>query len=179
MRPVFLLPALLFHLAPTSCSTASEEAEDLLQSSCVHEELTLDRTLEDGSACDNFGYSDCARGSSGSECINYCAFKFCQSGPCESDDDCSAFGAIYACQEYIVSDRSYGMWCGESDCVKGLQGCPCLDTGDCYNYPFIEAYCGEDNICTGTYTCQEDCIQGSVCCGGSLCSGNCIGTPCC
>ena len=178
MKGAKLIFLLLLSLVLAQCSSDSQE-QDQLQSECVHNFIDLDRNLIDGMRCFNFSYSDCGGGPSASECINYCAFEMCQSGPCEKDADCSAYGTSYECQEYTVSGTDYGQWCGESDCPKGTQGCPCLDLGDCYDSQFIDAFCEADNICSGTYTCTPSCIVGSVCCGGAFCSGNCIGTPCC
>ena len=154
------------------------DAEDSLQSACVLDILGLSRTLPDGSACDNFGYSDCK--GFASECINVCAFDVCQSGTCTEDADCTALGGERECMDYVVSDRSYGSYCGVSDCPKGTPGCPCLDSGTCRasSISGVTVSC-EAERCVADDPCPAGCRQGSVCCGGTLCSGDCIGTPCC
>ena len=150
-----------------------------LQSSCVIDQLGLERTLADGQSCSNFGYSDCE--GSGSECINYCAHGRCQPGECNTDSDCeSRFGAGYECTEYVVSGDSYGFWCRLSDCPKGTLGCPCTDAGLCGSDPFGSGAM----TCTASNRCESSCpaacrVGSSVCCGGAFCSGDCIGTPCC
>ena len=156
---------------------------EALQSQCVINQLNLERTIEDGSACSNFGYSDC--NGSGSECIGYCAHGFCQPEPCEAEEDCNAdFGELggrekWACEPYVVSSRDYGTWCNAvENCPEGTVNCPCLPGGVCGPDPW-----GDGNMTCSGGTCESSCpsacIQGSVCCGGTLCSGNCIGTPCC
>ena len=153
-------------------------AEDLLQSDCVQEELEIARTLADGSSCSNFGYSDCD--GFASECVNVCAFSVCQPGSCTSDTDCGGLGLQLECMDYVVSDVSYGNFCGVSDCPKGTPGCPCLDSGTCRpsSISGVTVTC-DAGTCVSNDSCPAGCREGSVCCGGSLCSGNCIGTPCC
>ncbi len=162
---------------------APKSGPGALQSQCVINQLNLERNIPDRSLCDNFGYSDCF--GFGSECINYCAFGFCQPAECSTPEDCSAsfgelpIGVKWTCHEYIVSNKGYGNWCEfVEDCPEGSVNCPCLP-GD---------LCGPDPWGTGNMSCvagacesscPSACIQGSVCCGGSLCAGNCIGTPCC
>jgi len=157
--------------------------EGSLQSSCVSNQLNLDRTLSDGEACDNFGYSDCL--GFASECINYCAHKFCQPMPCETSADCDANfadpgpGRGFLCEDYVVSGKAYGSWCKVDEvCDEGTLNCPCAPGNVCGPDPFG---LGNMNCVDGTCesSCPAACIQGSVCCGGTLCSGNCIGTPCC
>ena len=59
-----------------ACSgDAASSSKGSLQSSCVADQLNLERLFSDGSACDNWGYSDCY--GFASECIGYCAFGFC------------------------------------------------------------------------------------------------------
>jgi hypothetical protein len=154
-----------------------------LQSPCVINQLDLERYIPDRHVCDNWGYSDCT--GFGSECINYCAFGFCQPEECETPDDCeTAFGGLpvgvkWVCEEYVVSSKGYGNWCEFVEhCTEGTPGCPCLPGGVCGPDPWGE---GDMSCAGGTCesSCPSSCIQGSVCCGGSLCSGNCIGTPCC
>jgi len=156
---------------------------EALQSQCVINQLDLERTIANGSACDNWGYSDC--NGFGSECIGYCAHKFCQPESCESGQDCDAyFGELtgrekWSCEEYVVSSTGYGTWCKAVEhCPEGTVNCPCLPGDLCGPDPWGEG----DMICSGgtcESSCPSACIQGSVCCGGALCSGNCIGTPCC
>jgi len=156
----------------------SGSSEELLQSSCVHDNIDLPRTVEDGEDCANFGYGDCPADEMASECVNYCAHDTCQAGPCSTDGDCEGFGANYECLPYVVDGDDYGTWCGYTDCPKGTYGCPCKE-GKCFppdEYWTLECV---DGTCQGDDGCPSGCRVGSVCCGGALCSGNCIGTPCC
>jgi hypothetical protein len=162
-----------------ACSDGGGEAgAGGLQSSCVIDELGLERTLADGQECSNFGYSDCS--GFGSECINSCAFDICQEAPCTNDEGCAAtFGPAFECQDYVVSSKSYGRWCNESDCPRGTLGCPCRSDGSCANDPY-----GSGPMSCTDSSCESSCpvacrVGTSVCCGGALCSGDCIGTPCC
>lgn len=81
-----------------------------LQSSCVSDQLNLERMFPDGSECDNWGYSDCY--GFASECINYCANGFCQPQSCDTAADCVEFfreiplGVGWECNEYVVSSTS-------------------------------------------------------------------------
>jgi hypothetical protein len=175
----FAFAALLLGVA--ACSDADDElgAAAVLQSPCVADQLNLVRDLEDGQSCDNFGYSDCT--GFASECVNYCAFEFCQREPCLDDTDCELeFGVNFECKDYVVSDTDYGRWCDESDCPRGTLGCPCLSDGTCGADP----YGSGAMTCSASDTCESACpaacrVGGSVCCGGAFCSGDCIGTPCC
>jgi hypothetical protein len=178
-----LLLVLAAGLVLCGCGGAGQgELDRILQNDCVHGQLNLPRTLDDGSSCDNFSYSDC-RGDpfpSASECINYCAFDICQPGPCAADSDCAWLGVDFDCQHYIVSNDDYGQWCDESKCPKGTPGCPCLPDGSCYEPDeWWHVSCSGENVCEGGDGCPYGCRAGSVCCGGALCSGNCVGTPCC
>ena len=154
-----------------------------LQSSCVSNQLDLERTIENAYECDNWGYSDCY--GFASECINYCANGFCQPDSCDTPEDCVVFFrelppfAAWECNEYVVASTSYGTWCEiVGACAEGTSGCPCAPGGVCEPDPF-----GPGNMICANGTCESSCpsscIQGSVCCGGALCSGDCIGTPCC
>ena len=154
-----------------------------LQSSCVSNQLDLERAIPDGQGCDNWGYSDCY--GFASECVNYCAHEFCQPESCETAKDCEGFfgtpqaGLGWVCTDYVVSSRSYGTWCDLDEvCVEGTINCPCAPGDVCGPDPF-----GSGNMrcvaVTWESTCPSACIVGSVCCGGAFCSGNCIGTPCC
>lgn len=170
----------------SGCSGAGDapaSGAGALQSQCVINQLDLVRNVADGNSCSNFGYSDCT--GFGSECINYCAFGFCQPGECASPDDCvAAFGAApvglaWLCKDYVVSNKSYGKWCESvTGCPEGTVNCPCLPGDLCGPDPW-----GDGNMsCVGGFCesqCPSSCIVGSVCCGGTLCAGNCIGTPCC
>lgn len=154
-------------------------ATDQLQSSCVHENMTLERTIANGQECSNFSYSDCPVGDMGSECVSYCAFDICQSKSCARDADCTAVKAGLECQSYIVSQQDYGKWCGVPDCPKGEVGCPCREDGTCIapdSYWTVRCTASQ---CEGTDSCPTGCRSGSLCCGGAFCGGDCIGTPCC
>ena len=167
-----------------ACSgDAASSGKGALQSSCVSNQLNLDRTDADGSACDNWGYSDCY--GFASECIGYCAFGFCQPESCSSAENCVQFfreiplGVGWECNEYVVSSTSYGTWCEiVKTCPEGTLNCPCAPGEMCGSDPF-----GSGDMACANGTCESSCpsacIQGSVCCGGSLCGGDCIGTPCC
>ena len=96
-----------------------------LKSKCVDAELELSHDLADGSKCSTFSYGDCARGSSSSECINFCAHSLCQPAECITDADCIAFGNA-TCQEYVVSGTDYGRWCKKDSSSGGSGGCDCL-----------------------------------------------------
>jgi hypothetical protein len=170
--------AVVMGLAISACGQSGGET-DQLQSSCVRGNLNMSRDIPDGGACYNFGYTDCPAGDTASDCVHYCAFDVCQSAPCSNDDDCAVYSAIYECQNYVVSGTNYGAWCGESDCPKGTQGCPCRDDGTCDSDNFTDALCGNDNLCAGTSNCPLACRLEYSCCGGALCGGDCIGTPCC
>ncbi len=173
-------------LVASSCSGEGDgptSGAGALQSSCVINQLNLVRDIPDGDACDNFGYSDCF--GFGSECINYCAFDFCQPAECKSQEDCDAafgplpIGNVWLCHEYVVSRKEYGAWCESVEaCTEGTVNCPCLPGDLCGSDPW-----GEGNMSCVAGLCESQCpsscIVGSVCCGGSLCAGNCIGTPCC
>lgn len=183
MRRVLVFP-LAGCIVLASCGGGSTQGEldRTMQNACVHRNLDLPRTIEDGDECASFSYSDC-RGDpfpSASECINYCAFDICQPGHCVDDADCSWLGIDYECQHYVVSGDDYGLWCGETDCPKGTPGCPCLPDGSCHEPDeWWEVSCNAQDVCEGGDTCPYGCRVGSVCCGGALCSGDCIGTPCC
>jgi len=153
-----------------------------LQSACVLDILGLERTLPDGAACDNFGYSDCA--GFGSECLHFCAFDVCQPAECATAEDCAAVGAPpyglgWACEEYVVSGEGYGTYCHAVEvCPEGTVGCPCAVGDTCGPDPWGDG----DLSCVSGYcesACPASCIAGSVCCGGAFCSGDCIGAPCC
>ncbi len=170
-------------IASCDGESGSSNGEGSLQSSCVANQLDLERTLEDGKGCDNWGYSDCS--GFASECINYCAHGFCQPESCETNADCSAYfadpgpGIGFLCEDYVVNSKSYGSWCKLGEvCDEGTLNCPCAPGDVCGPDPF-----GDGNMRCVSGTCESQCpsacIQGSVCCGGTLCSGNCIGTPCC
>lgn len=155
------------------CSDSeNEDAGGRLQSDCVRENLPLPRTLQDGSECDNFGSAGCGKVFA-SECIGFCAFDVCQSGPCTADTDCAPPAVV--CLDYVIDGVSFDTWCGPSPCPQGEVGCPCGQAGTCSG----SAVCNENNLCELNDSCAAGCRQGSVCCGGLLCSGNCIGTPCC
>jgi hypothetical protein len=183
VRVIGVSTALWLAVACSASGSDPVAGPGALQSQCVIDQLNLERTLADGQACDNWGYSDCS--GFGSECINYCAFDFCQPEPCETAEDCNAFfgelgGAeTWACEEYVVSSKGYGTWCTPVEhCPEGTVGCPCLPGDACGPDPWGEGNMTcEAGICESS--CPSACIQGSVCCGGAFCSGNCIGTPCC
>ena len=170
-------------LLMTACGDSASGGKGSLQSSCVSDQLNLERTIADGFECDNFGYSDCY--GFASECIGYCAFGFCQPQSCQSAEDCVQFFrelpeiAAWECNDYVVSATSYGTWCQIVEaCPEGTLNCPCAPGDLCGPDPFGPG----DMVCangTCESSCPSACIVGSVCCGGALCSGDCIGTPCC
>jgi hypothetical protein len=164
------------------CGGGGTFEERTLQSSCVHDNITsLARTVADGSECSNFSYSDCGGDPfpMASECANYCAFDVCQPAQCQGDSECAAFGALFECMDYVVSEESYGSWCGESDCPKGTPGCPCREGDLCVAPDDLWVVTCTAGVCDGTDTCPAGCRSGSVCCGGAFCGGDCVGTPCC
>ena len=100
---------------------------DPLQSNCVQQHFEFERTIQDGQECSNFGYADCGNDTFASECVNFCAFGVCQGSPCESDSDCAPLGDA-ACEDYVVSDVTYGKWCNISKSYGGSGDCDCICT---------------------------------------------------
>ena len=100
-----------------SCGESQSALDRMMQNRCVHSNIDLPRTTEDGQECSSFSYTDCGGDPTpmASECINYCAFDICQPAPCAVDSDCTMLlGDGHECRNYVVSEDDYGKWCGES-----------------------------------------------------------------
>ncbi|MEM7435059.1 MAG: hypothetical protein AAF436_07900 [Myxococcota bacterium] len=171
--------ALLFVALVAGCSGSESGADSTLQCGCVRSSFVdgfLDRTLPDGTECDNSAIAGCQ--CLASRCQNFCAFDICQP-ECESSADCPE---NFECNELVDPEFGpLGQFCEFVEpCPEGTTGCPCGPNDECNAFgDRLEPFCDAEGICQVNDLCQAGCRQGSVCCGGALCSGDCIGTPCC
>jgi hypothetical protein len=128
---------LLLGIAFTGCGEGQSALDRMMQNRCVHSNLDLPRTIEDGQECFSFSYSDCA----GDDYGLWCGESQCPKGtpgcPCLPDGTC------------YEPDEWWEVSCNAQNTCEGGDTCP-------YG-------CRVGSICRGGALCSGDCI-GTPCC---------------